>query len=371
MKIVSIVGARPQFIKIAPISLALRKRHTEVLVHTGQHYDEAMSDIFFRELVIPTPDINLNIGSGSHATQTGSMLAAIEAVLLGEKPDVVLVLGDTNSTLAGALAAAKLHIPIAHVEAGERSFDRRMPEEINRIVADSLSEWLFCASRKARERLEFERVAGRAYWVGDVMLDNLLRFLPLARRKSAIIEQLGLTPARYALLTIHRPANTDSPERLRSLVNTVNRVDEPVVFPIHPRTRAALEREGLAFGPHVQMIAPTGYLDMMRLVENARLVATDSGGVQREAYYLGRPCITLRDETEWTETVEVGWNRLVGADAEMVLDAWRHFAPPAQLPPLFGMGDAAERIVGILEGDEERALKPESVLSLPEPEPAL
>lgn len=369
MKIVSVVGARPEFIQATPVSSALRASavasHREVLVHTGQHYDYAMSGAFFDDLGTPAPDYNLEVGSGRHGAQTGEILARLEEVLLAESPDLVIVRGDTNSTLAGALAAAKLNIPTAHIEAGERSYDRRMPEEINRVVADGLAASLFCVSRTALRRLQHEEIGGQAFWVGDVMFDAMQQFRPLARRRSTIVEELGVTPGGYVLMTIHRAANTDSPQRLRSIVQAVNRAGEAVVFPVHPRTRAALAREGLEFGPHVRTIAPAGYFDMVRLEENARLIATDSGGVQREAYFLSRPCITLRDETEWTETVEAGWNLLVGVEPDVVLDAWFNFAPPAAQPALFGTGDAAQRIVAILEGAEERALDPAGALLLP------
>ena len=369
MKIVSVVGARPEFIQATPVSRALRASavasHHEVLVHTGQHYDYAMSGAFFDDLGTPAPDYNLEVGSGRHGAQTGEILARLEEVLLNERPELVIVRGDTNSTLAGALAAAKLNIPVAHIEAGERSYDRRMPEEINRVVADGLATSLFCVSRTALRRLQHEEIGGHSYWVGDVMFDAMQQFRALARRRSTIVEDLGLTPGAFVLMTVHRAANTDSPQRLRSIVQAVNRAGETVVFPVHPRTRAALAREGLEFGSHVRTIPPAGYFDMVRLEENARLIATDSGGVQREAYFLARPCITLRDETEWTETVEAGWNRLVGVEPDAVLEAWFHFAPPAQQPALFGTGDAAQRIVAILEGVEERALDPAASLLLP------
>ena len=349
MKILSIVGARPEFIQAAPISRVLRDRHQEVLVHTGQHYDYRMSQTFFDELGIPTPDYNLEVGSGTHAQQTADMLVRLEETLLKEKPDLVIVRGDTNSTLAGGLAASKLHIPTAHVEAGERSFDRSMPEEINRLVVDHLSDLLFCASRAAFNHLTVEGIHTNLHWTGDVMLDAMLSNRPLARAKSTILSKLGLSSGSYALVTVHRASNTDDPERLGSIVNALNAVDEIVIFPVHPRTRKALEANGVQFKQHVRLIEPVGYFDMMLLEENARLIVTDSGGVQREAYFLGVPSLTLRDNTEWVETVEVGWNRLVGADTETILQAWKNFSPPADHPPIYGDGKASVKICQLID----------------------
>jgi UDP-GlcNAc3NAcA epimerase len=351
MKIVSVVGARPEFIQAWPVSRALRVRHQEILVHTGQHYDYQMSQTFFDELGIPAPNYNLGVGSGLHGWQTAEILTRLEEVLLAEVPDLVIVRGDTNSTLAGALAASKLHIPCAHVEAGERSYDRRMPEEINRVVADSLADAHFCVSRTAVQRLAAEGITGAVHWVGDVMLDALKQNFPVARRKSDIVERMGLTPGKYALVTIHRAANTDDPVRLGHIVETLNRIPETIIFPAHPRTRKALAQLGVKFAEQVRFIEPVGYFDMMLLEQNARLIATDSGGVQREAYFLGIPCLTLRDETEWVETVEVGWNKLVGADPFRMIDAWFSFVPPAARPPIFGDGTAGERIARILDGE--------------------
>ena len=301
MKILSIVGARPEFIQAIPVSRALRLSHKEILVHTGQHYDYKMSQTFFDELGIPDPDYNLEVGSGTHAQQTGEILARIEQVLLAEKPDLVIVRGDTNSTLSGALAASKLQIPTAHIEAGERSFDRRMPEEINRIVADNLADMHFCVSRNAIKNLALEGISANVHWVGDVMLDVLRESRPLAYRKSNILSRLEITSDSYALVTIHRAANTDDPNRLRQIIEILNTVPETIIFPVHPRTYKAIQRLGVGFEDHVRLIEPVGYFDMLVLEDNARLIATDSGGVQREAYFLGTPCITLRDETEWTE----------------------------------------------------------------------
>ncbi len=348
MKIVSIVGARPEFIQSAPVSRALRPAHHEVLVHTGQHYDYLMSQTFFDELSIPAPDYNLEVGvaslAGGQAQQTAEIMVRLEKVLLDERPDLVIIRGDTNSTLGSALAASKLHIPTAHIEAGERSFDRRMPEEINRLVADRLADRHLCVSQTALRNLAAEGIAASACWVGDVMLDALLVNRPIAQRESNVLSRLGLKPKGYALVTVHRAANTDDAERLRGILAALNGAPEPVIFPAHPRTRQAIERLGFTLAARVRLIEPVGYFDMMVLEENARLIATDSGGVQREAYFLGVPCLTLRDETEWQETVTAGWNRLVGVQAERVLAEWASFAPPIAHPPIFGDGTAGEKI---------------------------
>ncbi|MGC9023235.1 MAG: non-hydrolyzing UDP-N-acetylglucosamine 2-epimerase [Chloroflexia bacterium] len=349
MKIVSVVGARPQFIKAAVVSRALRRRHEEVLLHTGQHYDDLMSDIFFRELGLPRPDVNLGVGSASHARQTGEMLIGIEQVLLRERPDGVLIYGDTNSTLAGALAAAKLHIPIAHVEAGLRSFNRQMPEEVNRLVADRLATLLFCPTRTAVENLAREGITAGVHLVGDVMYDLLLQSLPLAERTSTILKRLDLRPGAYLLATIHRAGNTDVRENLAAILSALGACNETVVLPLHPRTRQALAAWGLAPAENVRPIEPVGYLDMLVLEKNARLILTDSGGVQKEAYWLGIPCITLREETEWVETVEAGWNVLAGTSVERIVEAVRDFSPRGERPALFGDGRAGEHIVRVLE----------------------
>ena len=361
MKIISVVGARPEFIQATPVSRALRKHHREILVHTGQHYDYKMSQTFFDELGIPAPDHNLEVGSGSHAGQTAEILVRFEEIVLQEQPDVVIVRGDTNSTLAGALVASKLRIPTVHIEAGERSFDRRMPEEINRLVADQLSSAYFCVSQTAVRQLASEGITKNVFWVGDVMLDANLANRPLARKKSTVLSDLGLAPASYSLVTVHRAANTDDPARLTNIVRALSRVGETVIFPVHPRTRGALAKLDEQFGDNVRLIEPVGYYDMMVLEENARLIATDSGGVQREAYFMQKPCLTLRDETEWTETVTAGWNKLVGVDVELIVHEWNSFAPPSAQPPIFGDGTAGEKIAEILgqiqlSAHEERIL---------------
>jgi UDP-GlcNAc3NAcA epimerase len=358
MKILTIVGARPQFIKAAPVSRALNKQHTEVLVHTGQHYDDNMSGVFFRELGIPAPDYNLEVGSGGHGEQTGLMLQRLEPLVIQERPDLLLVYGDTNSTLAGALTAAKLHIPLAHVEAGLRSFDRRMPEEINRVVADQLGNLLFCPTRTAVDNLKREGIGSlpqleqRIYEVGDVMYDAVLHNLALAEANSAaLLATMGVRPQGYTLATVHRAANTDDPDRLRSIVAAFARIgsaEQPLIFPLHPRTGKMMAALGIEMGAGVKLIEPVGYLEMLNLERNARLIITDSGGVQKEAYFLAVPCLTLRAETEWVETVASGWNRLVGSDTDKIIAAAQFAAPTSAPPSLFGDGHASERIATLI-----------------------
>jgi UDP-GlcNAc3NAcA epimerase len=327
MKILTVVGARPQFIKLAPLSKILRENGiNEIIVHTGQHYDENMNDLFFKELEIPEPDYNLGIGSGNHGEQTGRMLIEIEKIILKEKPELVIVYGDTNSTLAGALAASKLHIKLAHVEAGLRSFNKRMPEEINRVLTDHVSDILFCPTQTAVENLKKERITNGVYLVGDVMFDALLHFSKISDMKSNILERLNIKPKEYYLVTIHRAENTDNYERLKNILIAFSKMDEIVVFPIHPRTRKMINYYGLSDlleNNNVKVIDPVGYLDMLKLEKNAKAILTDSGGVQKEAFWLKVPCITLRDETEWIETVNLGWNRLVGSNVEKILEAVR------------------------------------------------
>jgi UDP-N-acetylglucosamine 2-epimerase len=321
MKVVTVVGARPQFIKSAPVSRELRKVATEVLVHTGQHYDDNMSEVFFRDLELPEPDYNLGVGSGPHGVQTGEMLKRIEEVLVKEQPDYVVVYGDTNSTLAGALAAAKLHISVAHVEAGLRSFNRQMPEEINRLVTDHVSTLLFCPTKTAINNLASEGITKGVHLVGDVMYDALCHNIQIAERRSTILEHLKLRPKEYLLATVHRAENTDQPENLNNIVNAfveLTKSGQTVVFPVHPRTRNRLDTFGMNDHSNLLMIDPISYLDMLILEKHARVILTDSGGVQKEAYWLQVPCVTLRNETEWVETVERGWNVLVGTDTEKI-----------------------------------------------------
>jgi UDP-N-acetylglucosamine 2-epimerase len=336
--------------KAAPIERALSLAHTSLLVHTGQHYDANMSDVFFRELGLPEADFNLGIGSGAHAAQTGAMLMALEHVMTETRPDWVIVYGDTNSTLAGALAASKLRIPLAHVEAGLRSFNRAMPEEVNRVVADRVSDVLLCPSQVAVDNLRREGLAEQVHLVGDVMADALESLASRARAHSNVLDRLPVSPGRFVLVTIHRAENTDDGAKLSEIVAAVSGLEEAVVWPVHPRTRKQMESAGLAPGANVLAIDPVGYLDMLQLLQNARLVVTDSGGLQKEAYWLGVPCVTVRNETEWTETVEAGWNVLAGADRTRIGDAVRDLTPPAHRPVLYGDGLAAPRIVKLLEG---------------------
>lgn len=350
MKIASVVGARPQFIKAAPVSREIRQHHQEILVHTGQHYDENMSDVFFDILDIPRPDYNLGVGSASHGRQTAEMMRALEDVLEKEGPGFVLVYGDTNSTLAGALVAAKMGIPLGHVEAGLRSFNRRMPEEVNRIVADHLASLLFAPTQTAVENLVREGITRGVHMVGDVMYDVALQSAQAARARD-VLGRLGLRKGDYLLVTLHRPQNVDDPATLGSIVHALEQAGRTVVFPVHPRTRKNLEAFGLwdRVRSKVKAIEPVDYLDFLALLMGASKVLTDSGGVQKEAYFFGVPCITLRDETEWIETLEDGWNALVGADTEEILDAIAKFNPAGTKSKSFGDGHAAEKIARILD----------------------
>jgi UDP-GlcNAc3NAcA epimerase len=359
MRIATIVGARPQFIKAAAVSRRLRADPgcTEVLIHTGQHFDPEMSEIFFEELRIPRPDYDLGIGSDLHGAQTGRMLAAIEATLLKVRPELALVYGDTNSTLAGALAAAKLHIPVAHVEAGLRSFNRRMPEEINRVVTDHLSELLFAPTDVAVGNLLKEGIErSRIHQVGDVMYDVALQYAEAAGGRRALLCGLDLAPKSYVLATIHRAENTDDPARLHAILEGFAAIasERPVVLPLHPRTRSMLAgSDVLARLPAAcHVIEPVGYLDMIALEMNARLIATDSGGVQKEAFFYRVPCVTLRTETEWTELVDLGWNLIVPPESAAAVAAGLRAAlarPPGQEATPYGDATAAQRIVRILK----------------------
>ena len=368
LHILSIVGARPQFVKAAMLVRAIREhnrrargsRIQHTLVHTGQHYDHNLSDIFFQQLPLPKPQHNLGVGSGTHGKQTGELLTRIEEVLLHRRPDVVVLYGDTNSTVAGALAAAKLKIPIAHVEAGLRSFNREMPEEINRVVTDHLSDILFCPTKTAVRHLQEEGITKGVFWNGDVMLDAVLSFRVVAKRKSRVLRQLGLRPSEYILFTVHRAENTDALDQIAAILQLLSEIKVPVVFPIHPRTQHSFEKtrslrvasRRLYESANIRVIDPVSYLDMIALENDARLVMTDSGGVQKEAYFLGVPCLTLRSETEWTETLTGGWNRLAAMDPAQTLPAveslWqRNGMCPVGRPNLraFGGGRAAETVV--------------------------
>lgn len=351
VRFLTVLGARPQFIKAARLSAALRRRFDEVIVHTGQHYDHQMSAVFFEQLGIPAPDHHLGVGSGPHGAQTGAMLTRLEAVMEREQPDVVLVYGDTNSTLAGALAAAKLQIPLAHVEAGLRSFNRAMPEEINRVVTDHLSTWLFAPSAGAERQLAAEGVCSGVHVVGDIMLDAVLQHAEHARQTSPYPQAANVCAGRFYLCTVHRAENTDEPARLRGILDGLARLDQPVVLPLHPRTRKRLVEFGVTPGPNVRVIEPVGYLDMLQLERSASTILTDSGGVQKEAYYLEVPCVTLREETEWRETIDLGWNLLAGTDPDAIIAAVEHHRQSRRPhPPLYGTGDAAGHIVRVFDG---------------------
>lgn len=350
MRLLTIVGARPQFMKAAAVSRAMAQRDdiTEVLVHTGQHYDANMSDIFFDELAIPRPDYHLSIGGGSHGAMTGRQLEAIEKVLMDELPDWVLVYGDTNSTLAGALAAVKLHIPVIHVEAGLRSFNRTMPEEINRILTDHAASLLMAPTQVAVENLRAEGIAkDKVHLVGDVMYDASLFYRTLARQPCWFAD-LGCVADDFILTTVHRAENTDDPARLASIFEGLAHAGRPVVLPLHPRTRERLESHGIKPADHLHVLDPVGYLEMIWLEANCAVIATDSGGVQKEAYFFRKPCVTLRDETEWVELVEHGWNTLVGADSVAIMTALAGAQAPQIESALYGHGNSAQRVLRAL-----------------------
>jgi UDP-GlcNAc3NAcA epimerase len=348
VRILTVVGNRPQFIKAAAVSGPLREQHEEILVHTGQHYDDSLSRVFFAELGLARPDRELGIGGGSNTAQTARMLAALEPLLGELQPDAVLVYGDTNSTLAGALAAAQAGIPVVHIEAGMRSFDRSMPEELNRVLADHLGDLLLCASETAAGNLRAESVAGAIEVVGDVMVDVAMARQPSARADTSTLAEHGLMPGSYLLLSAHRAGNVDDPRRLRALVELIEALPSPVLFSVHPRTRARLTDAGLMQQLErtdgLELSEPLGYLEFSALLCQARAVLTDSGGVQKEAYLAGVPCVTLRANTEWVETVAAGWNTLVDLDASAALAALDS-PPPRERPPLYGDGHAAERCV--------------------------
>lgn len=351
-KIVTVVGGRPQFVKAAMVSRAFRAQGLvrEVLVHTGQHYDREMSQIFFEELELPTPAYHLGVGSGSHAIQTGEIMRRLEEVLLREKPHRVLIYGDMNSTLAAALTAAKLTLPVDHVEAGIRSFNRTMPEEINRLVADHLSSQLFCPTRTAVINLAQEGIRGGVHETGDVMYDAMLLFNRQSSSQARCLEHRSLSPREYLLLTLHRAENTDDEQKLGRFLAGLQEVNFPILFPVHPRTANIMEKAGLALPSNVRAIPPVSYLEMLQLEKHALAILTDSGGMQKESYWFRVPCLTLRQDTEWPETVEAGWNRLVGLDPEMLLRGLEHHRNGATRTDCdcFGDGRAAERIVQIL-----------------------
>lgn len=355
MKIVTIIGARPQFIKAAVISRAIRLRSEqikELIVHTGQHFDANMSDIFFEELDIPKPDFHLGVGGGSHGQNTGRMLEKIEEVLLQEKPDYVLVYGDTDSTLAGTLAAVKLHIPVAHVEAGLRSFNRKMPEEINRILTDHASDLLFTPTITAVKNLNNEGIDNtKIKQVGDVMFDAALYYGTKVEQNSTLLKDLGIASKKYALVTLHRAENVDNKQRLSSIFKGLKAYDHQIILPLHPRTKKMLQNFEIALPQNIKIIDPVGYLDMILLEKHADLIATDSGGVQKEAYFHKVPCITMRDQTEWVELVEHGVNILTGAETNAIIDALRKVTtidPDLFDEPLYGTGVSGKDIVEAL-----------------------
>jgi UDP-N-acetylglucosamine 2-epimerase (non-hydrolysing) len=359
IRVLAVAGARPNFMKIAPLMKQLSARADRfetVLVHTGQHYDQAMSESFFRDLGIPEPDVNLGVGSGSHGQQTAQVLMKIETLLIERRPHVVLVVGDVNSTLAATLAAVKLHIPVAHVESGLRSWDREMPEEINRVLTDAVSHWLFTTEADAEKNLLREGVAPeKIHFVGNVMIDTLLEHRERARKLDTL-ERLGLTPQGYAVLTLHRPSNVDAPEQLRRLFEVLGRLNRslPVIFPVHPRTAHAIQQHLGGEKPDLQLTEPLGYLDFLRLLTDARMVLTDSGGIQEETTALGVPCLTLRESTERPVTVTEGTNTIVGTDPaaiEAAIDTLRASSPSSGRRPALWDGQAAVRIVDILERD--------------------
>ena len=348
MKIAQVVGARPQFIKLAPLSRLVREKHEEIIIHSGQHYDIQMNDVFFQDMLIPAPDYNLDVGSGTQAQQTAEILEALEPVLIEEKPDWVLVYGDTNTTLAGALAATKLGLKTAHIEAGLRSFNRSMPEELNRIVADHLSDLLFCPTDAAMNNIAKEGLAERAYLVGDIMTDSLKLGLELAKDNSDILNELTLNPGTFLLLTLHRPYNVDDPKLLSLILSGLNSLNKLIVFPVHPRTRNILcQIEPEKFN-NIRFIEPLSYLDFLTLMQASEMILTDSGGIQKEAYIIGKLCITLRPETEWIETVKTGWNILLPPQSKEFPEKILSVSKPLIHPPLFG-SDVSQKILSVLE----------------------
>ena len=338
MKLIHIVGARPQFVKLAPLYKSLQEKAEQLIIHTGQHYDEKMSKIFFEDLAIPRPDYNLNINQGSHAYQTAEMMKGIEKILLEIKDCALIIYGDTNSTLAGALAAAKLEIPIVNIEAGLRSFNRSMPEEVNRILADRISNYLFAPTQTAVNNLKAEGLADITYNTGDIMTDSINQNIAIAKEKSEVMSNLGLEPNSYYLLTLHRPYNVDDPLKLGKILSLLNELDKQVLFPIHPRTRKILENNLTETISNIRLIEPQGYLDFLILQQNSAKIITDSGGIQKEACILKRPCITLRSETEWVETVESGVNLLITEIKPDLTQRIMAFNPTFPNESIFGEG---------------------------------
>ena len=340
MKIASIVGARPQFIKLGPLSKKINIRFEEVIIHTGQHFDKNMSDMFFNDLSIPKPDYNLNINCRSHGEQTGKMMIELEKVLQRENPSLVIVFGDTNSTLAGSLVCSKLHILTIHIEAGLRSFNREMPEEINRIVSDHTSDFLFAPTKTAMENLEREGIVGKAVLTGDIMIDSLSDNIERADQISNILETKGLVPEKYYLMTLHRPYNVDDPDKLCNIFTKLSKVDSQIIFPVHPRTRKVINDNSMVIPENVLLSEPVGYLDFIKLESCSMKIITDSGGIQKEAYILKKPCITIRPETEWIETVKEGWNVLVDVGSDDFINTIETFNPSQEQSDLFGINVA-------------------------------
>ncbi len=344
-KIITIVGARPQFIKLAPISRELRKYFKEIIVHTGQHYDDNMSDVFFKQLNIPYPDINLGVGSASHAIQTANMLTKLEEIFIKENPSLIVIFGDTNSTLAATLAAVKIHLPIAHIEAGLRNFDLSIPEEVNRLVADRLSTFLYAPTNLAVNNLAKEGIRENVFMLGDVMYDSLLSGLEKAKQFSKILNTLNIEEKKYCLATIHRAENTDNIHNLKEVIKAIGLFEEKVIFPIHPRTRKVIEENIIEIPQNVMLIQPLGYLDFISLENNARMIVTDSGGVQKEAYCLKIPCITIFPSTSWNETVEDGWNKLADAKVDSIMEKYNSVYNDSIYNYHFGDGNSAVKII--------------------------
>jgi len=349
MKIISVVGARPQFIKLAILSKELRENHNEIIIHTGQHYDDNMSRYFFEEMQIAKPDYNLNIGSGSHGKQTAEMLIGLEDIFLHQRPDIVITFGDTNTTLATGLAATKLNIPVAHIEAGLRSHNREMPEEINRILTDHISDYLFAPTLTAMENIKIENLYGKPFLVGDVMYDSLLYYGKIAEQKSRILKNLKLKQKEYILLTLHRPYNVDNIQKLQNIFSALKQTKRFIVLPVHPRTCKMIESTNTIIPENISIIEPLGYLDFIFLQKHSEKIITDSGGIQKEAYLNGIPCITIRPETEWIETVKAGWNVLVGDKKDQLIENCLHFKPSHNRPRYFGDGNSSKKIISILE----------------------
>ncbi len=351
MKIVSIVGARPQFIKYGPLGKKLKENFDEILIHTGQHYDEKMSDLLFKDLEIPKPEINLEIGSHSHGRQTALMLEGIEKVLLDKKPDLVFVLGDTNSTIAGSLAASKLHIKVAHVEAGLRSFNKLMPEEINRILTDHCSDYLLCPTENAIKNLKDENVTKGVYFTGDIMLEAYNQNLNIAKQKAGILKEMNLGDEEFFLATIHRAENTDELNNLKNILDAFKEINKKIILPLHPRTKKIISQNNISVNSNVHIIEPVGYLDMIMLLNNCSKVLTDSGGLQKEAFFARKRCVTMRTETEWIETVKAKANVVVGADKDRIIsealkDSEINFD---EISSPFGNGNTSQIIVDILK----------------------